>query len=82
MFIEGFTVLVLFNFCVSSRLPLEVFQRYPSEHHHHNHKNYLSNGNLHRKKLQEYNAMKVLYQVGRNCRVYYDLNEATGEDGA
>ncbi|XP_066247057.1 protein giant-lens [Euwallacea similis] len=67
MYIEGLTVFVVFfDFCVSTRLPLEVFQRYPSEHHHHNHKNHLNNGNYHRKKLQEHTAIKVLYQVGNS----------------
>lgn len=65
MYVEGLTVLiVLLDVCVSTRLPLEVFQRYPSEHHHHTHKNHLNNVNFHRKRLQDHTAIKVLYQVG------------------
>ncbi|XP_060536819.1 protein giant-lens [Cylas formicarius] len=65
MYLEGLAALVFLNICASTRIPLEVFQRHPSEHRHHHRISPFVESSIERKKLQEHAVIKkVLYQIG------------------
>lgn len=69
MYFELAVVAVLVSWCSSSKLPLEVFQHQPNDHHIHHHRIAHNTTPTHRKKTLESSSVRILYQVG--VSLYY-----------